>query len=104
MIDARFIPNPYFISELNQLNGKDPRVRQFVKKWPETQEFLDKYIHLLDYLIPLYEKEGRSYLTLAVGCTGGKHRSVSIAEEIYDHLKNQNRETSLIHRDIERLQ
>ena len=102
MIDVRFIPNPYFIPELKNLDGKDERVQQFVKKWPQTHEFFEKYFSLLNYLIPHYEKEGKSYLTIAVGCTGGKHRSVTIAEEIFAHLKdNLNREVGLTHRDME---
>jgi UPF0042 nucleotide-binding protein len=103
LIDVRFIPNPYFIPELKKLDGKDQRVQQFVKKWPETQEFLSKYLSLLEYLIPLYEKEGKSYLTIAVGCTGGQHRSVTISEEIFAHLKRPNRDVSLAHRDIDLL-
>ncbi len=101
LIDVRFIPNPYFIPELKNLDGKDERVKEFVKKWPETVRFFQKYFSLLEYLIPLYEKEGKSYLTIAVGCTGGRHRSVSIAEEISAYLKKLIRQVSLSHRDIE---
>lgn len=101
LIDVRFIPNPYFISELKSLNGKDEKVKKFVKKWPETQEFLEKYFSLLEYLLPLYKKEGKSYLTIAVGCTGGKHRSVAIAEEIFLLFRDINGEVTLTHRDIE---
>jgi len=101
LIDVRFIPNPYFIPELKQLDGKDDRVRRFVMKWRETREFLEKYLSLLEYLIPLYEKEGKSYLTIAIGCTGGRHRSVTIAEEIFEHLKAQKGEVALHHRDTE---
>ena len=103
LIDVRFIPNPYFIPELKKLDGKDERVRQFVKKWQETDSFLKKYFSLLEYLLPLYEKEGKSYLTVSVGCTGGRHRSVTIAEEIFDHLKRQRKEMTIIHRDIDRV-
>lgn len=101
LVDVRFIPNPYFLPHLKRLNGRDQRVREFVKKWPETQDFLAKYLSLLDFLLPLYEKEGKSYLTLAVGCTGGRHRSVTVAEEIYAHLKGARQEITLTHRDIE---
>jgi UPF0042 nucleotide-binding protein len=103
LIDVRFIPNPYFIPELKKLDGKDERVQQFVKKWQETDRFLKKYFALLEYLLPLYEKEGKSYLTVSVGCTGGRHRSVTIAEEIFDHLKRQRKEMTIIHRDIDRV-
>jgi len=101
LIDVRFIPNPYFIPELKNLNGKDEKVKQFVKRASETQKFYEKYLSLLEYLIPLYEKEGKSYLTIAVGCTGGRHRSVTIAEDIFNHLKKFNRKIILTHRDIE---
>lgn len=101
LIDVRFIPNPYYIPELKKLDGKDKRVRHFVKKWPETQKFLEKYFSLIEYLIPLYEKEGKAYLTFSVGCTGGRHRSVVIAEEIFSHLRNMGEKIILTHRDIE---
>ena len=101
LIDVRFIPNPFFIPELQKLDGKHARVQQFVEKCPETRQFLEKYIALLEYLFPLYKKEGKSYVTLGVGCTGGRHRSVTIAERIVDHFKNLNWEITLIHRDIE---
>ena len=101
VVDVRFLPNPYFVSELKGLDGTAPDVKDFVKKWDETQVFLQKYLDLLDYLIPLYEKEGKSYLTVSVGCTGGRHRSVVIAQEIYEHLKQKKAPVSLVHRDIE---
>ncbi len=101
LMDVRFIPNPFFIPELKKLDGGDERVRQFVMKWPETHAFLKKYFSLLEYLLPLYEKEGKSYLTIAVGCTGGKHRSVTIAQEISTRFEGLNREVTLTHRDIE---
>lgn len=101
MIDVRFIPNPYFIPELKKLDGTDERVRQFVLKWSETQLFVKKYLDLLAYLLPMYEREGKSYLTIAVGCTGGRHRSVTIAQEIYDSLKGEKREVALKHRDMD---
>ena len=101
LIDVRFVPNPHFVPELKSLDGRDDRVRQFIKKWPETQAFLEKYLALLEFLLPLFEKEGKSYLTIAVGCTGGRHRSVAIATEIFAFLKRGNREITLTHRDIE---
>jgi RNase adapter protein RapZ len=101
LIDVRFVPNPYFIPELKGLDGRDDRVRRFVRKWPETRDFLERYLTLLDFLVPLYEKEGKSYLTIAVGCTGGRHRSVAIATEIYEHVRALNRVTALTHRDLE---
>ena len=101
MIDVRFIPNPYFIPELKPLDGRDDRVWKYVKRWPETQGFLERYFSLLEHLVPLYEKEGKSYLTIAVGCTGGQHRSVTIAQEIFRHLASLKRDVVLSHRDID---
>ncbi len=101
VIDVRFLPNPYFIPELKALDGMSPKVQTFVKRWDETQIFLKKYLDLLDYLIPLYEKEGKSYLTVAVGCTGGRHRSVVISDEIFEYLNKKTDHVSLVHRDIE---
>jgi UPF0042 nucleotide-binding protein len=101
VIDVRFLPNPYFVSELRGLDGTAPEVQSFVKKWEETRAFLKKYLDLLDYLIPLYEKEGKSYLTVAVGCTGGRHRSVVVSQEICQHLEKRMDPVKLVHRDIE---
>ena len=101
VIDVRFLPNPYFVSELGGLDGTAPEVQAFVKKWDETPIFLKKYLDLLDYLVPLYKKEGKSYLTVAVGCTGGRHRSIVIANEIFQHLKKKIDRINLVHRDIE---
>ncbi len=101
VIDVRFLPNPYFVPELSGLDGTALGVQAFVKKWDETQIFLKKYLDLLDYLIPLYKKEGKSYLTVAVGCTGGRHRSIVVADEIFQHLKKKIDRINLVHRDIE---
>lgn len=101
VIDVRFLPNPYFVPELRGLDGTAPEVRTFVKKWDETNIFLKKYLDLLDYLVPLYKKEGKSHLTVAVGCTGGRHRSIVIADEFFRHLKKKIDRMHLVHRDIE---
>jgi UPF0042 nucleotide-binding protein len=101
IMDVRFLPNPYFVSELRSLPGTASEVRGFVERGEETRVFLEKYLDLLDYLIPLYEKEGKSYLTVAVGCTGGRHRSVVIAAKIYEHLKQKSAHINLMHRDVE---
>ncbi len=101
LIDVRFLPNPYYIPELKDLDGRDPQVQQFVLNTPEAMGFLEKYFSLIEYLIPFYENEGRPELTLAVGCTGGKHRSVVIAEEIRTYLKGLGRSATLSHRDME---
>ncbi len=101
VIDVRFLANPYFVPELKNLKGNSPKIEKYMDKWKETHVFLSKYLDLLGYLIPLYEKEGKSYLTIAVGCTAGSHRSVNIAERIYRELKKTVEVISLSHRDIE---
>ena len=83
VIDVRFLPNPYFVQELKNLDGTYPQVKEYMDRWKETHSFLKKYLDLLNYLVPLYEKEGKSSLTIAVGCTAGTHRSVSIAGTIF---------------------
>ncbi len=100
IIDVRFLANPFFVPELKPLDGESKPVRNFVLKHRETELFLQKYIDLIDYLIPLYEKEGKTYLNLAVGCTGGQHRSVVIARQLYEHISLDRSTVSLIHRDI----
>jgi UPF0042 nucleotide-binding protein len=100
IVDVRFLANPYFIPELKDLDGESQEIMDFILKNIETQTFLKKYFDLIDYLIPLYDNEGRSYLTIAVGCTGGRHRSVTIARSIYEHIKNVRRQVEVFHRDI----
>ena len=101
VIDVRFLPNPHFVQELRNLDGTSPKVKEFMDRWKETHIFLEKYLDLLNYLIPHYEKEGKSSLTIAVGCTAGTHRSVSIADAIYRELKKTTNLITLTHRDIE---
>jgi RNase adapter protein RapZ len=101
IMDVRFLANPYFVPELKTKSGEVAAVRQFVLSSPTTTQFLDNYLSLLDYLLPLYEKEGKAYLTIAIGCTGGRHRSVVIAQEIYDHILPVRSTVRLIHRDIQ---
>ncbi|MDD2388946.1 MAG: RNase adapter RapZ [Desulfobacterales bacterium] len=101
VIDVRFLSNPFFIPELKPLNGESPEIQNFVLNNPETRIFLQKYLDLLDFLIPLFEKEGKAYLTIAVGCTGGRHRSVTIAKAIYKHLLSGQHTINITHRDIE---
>ena len=100
IMDVRFLANPYFISELKHLDGNHAKIKKFVLGHPETLAFLKKYLDLLDYLIPLYEKEGKAYLTIAVGCTGGRHRSVTIAGAIFDHIRKTKDQIEIVHRDI----
>jgi UPF0042 nucleotide-binding protein len=101
VIDVRFLPNPHFVTDLKNMDGEAEEVRQYVMKFTETRSFLEKYFSLLDFLIPRYEKEGKTYLTIAVGCTGGRHRSVVVARAIYDHLDKKRRSIEITHRDIE---
>ncbi len=101
LVDVRFLVNPYFLPELKSSTGKSEKVKEFVLNDPNSTIFLDKYIGLLKFLIPLYEKEGKTYLTIAVGCTGGRHRSVAIAETIYGQILKTNTQVMISHRDIE---
>ncbi len=99
LFDARFLPNPYFISELKSFNGTDPRVFKFVFSTPEAEESFQKLRDLISYLIPQYQREGKAYLTVAVGCTGGKHRSVAFVERLADEL-SEGRKIRIVHRDM----
>ena len=101
VLDVRFLPNPYFLQELKSLNGTSSRVKEYMDRYKETHIFMKKYLDLLNYIIPLYEKEGKSSLTIAVGCTAGRHRSVSIADNIFKELKRTKDLIALTHRDIE---
>ena len=101
IMDVRFLPNPYFISALKPLDGRNDTVRSFVLEKAETKTFIDKYLDLLDFLIPQYEKEGKAYLTIGVGCTGGRHRSVVVAESVFNHICTPERDINLSHRDID---
>ena len=100
--DVRFLANPYFVPELKELDGECREVKEFVLENEQARQFLAKYTDLLDYLIPLYEKEGKAYLTIAIGCTGGHHRSVAIARELYNHIKTQGKQIEITHRDVNR--
>jgi UPF0042 nucleotide-binding protein len=102
MFDVRFLPNPHWEPELRSLTGLDDPVREYVFSHAEAGEFLDKTSDLLDFLLPHYEAEGKSYLTIAVGCTGGRHRSVALAEAIGAHLSNNGVDTTVHHRDVDR--
>jgi RNase adapter protein RapZ len=102
IIDVRFLNNPFFIHKLKQLTGKSKAVKDFVLNNDKAKIFLEKYLDLLDFLIPLYEKEGKAYLSIAIGCTGGHHRSVAVALKIYEHISIPGRHTTISHRDIDR--
>lgn len=100
VFDVRFLPNPYFVPELKGLTGKDPKVAAYVLDREETQQFLGKVEDLCRFLFPRYQKEGKAYLTVALGCTGGKHRSVAIAAELTQRLSSQQLRVQLWDRDI----
>jgi len=102
MFDCRFLPNPYWDESLRAHSGLEPEVRTYVLDRPETLEFLDKLDDLLTMLIPAYMKEGKSYLTVAMGCTGGRHRSVALAEELSRRLDAHGLPTTVFHRDVNR--
>lgn len=102
VFDVRFIPNPYYIDTLKNHTGKEKAVREFVVKWDETGEFINKVEDLLEYLIPYYIKEGKSQLVISIGCTGGRHRSVTIAEEISKLLNEKGHRVIVDHRDIDK--
>lgn len=100
VMDVRFLPNPYFIEELKEKTGTDADVKEYLQGFESYNDFVRRFKDLIGYILPLYKKEGRSYLNIAVGCTGGKHRSVAIAEEISDLIKGSGYNSRLIHRDI----
>jgi RNase adapter protein RapZ len=102
VFDVRFLPNPHFIPEFRKLTGKHPKVARYVRQFPQTQEFLDKTADMLTFLLPHYIKEGKSYLTVAFGCTGGQHRSVFIAEEMKKRLATEGYRVTTAHRDMPR--
>lgn len=102
VLDVRFLPNPYFVEELTPRTGEDPRVQDYVLGQPETRAFLDHLFGFLDFLLPRYQEEGKTHLTLAVGCTGGQHRSVVITIVLGEHLNQGNFPFTLSHRDLPR--
>ncbi|MFT4111904.1 RNase adapter RapZ [Silvibacterium sp.] len=102
VFDVRFLPNPHFVPEFRKLTGRHPKVVGYVGHFPQTKEFLDKVTDLLLFLLPHYINEGKSYLTVAFGCTGGQHRSVMIAEEMKKRLARENYQVKAHHRDMPR--
>ena len=103
VFDVRFLPNPYYLEELRPKTGNDPEIQQFVMKSPEAGEFLDKLEDMVRFLIPNYIKEGKNRLVIAIGCTGGKHRSVTLTNALYERLKkNQKYGLRAEHRDIDK--
>jgi UPF0042 nucleotide-binding protein len=102
VFDVRFLPNPHFVPEFRHLTGRHPKVAAYIRKYPQTEEFLERTTELLLFLLPHYIEEGKSYLTLAFGCTGGQHRSVMIAEEVRKQLVKEGYRVKVAHRDMPR--
>ncbi len=99
VFDVRFLPNPHFVPEFRPLTGRDPKVAKYIRSFPQTSEFIQRISDLLIYLLPHYIHEGKSYLTIAFGCTGGQHRSVMIAEDVAKRLKKAGYRVKVAHRD-----
>jgi UPF0042 nucleotide-binding protein len=102
VLDCRFLPNPFWVEELRPFSGKDEPVRAYVLGQPESQAFLEKVDELLTSILPAFAREGRSYLTIAMGCTGGRHRSVTLAQELATRLEKHGEAVPVFHRDIDR--
>ncbi len=102
LFDVRFLPNPHFVPELRPLTGLDPEIRAFLHQQPEYEEFYRRLLDFISYLIPQYKKEMKSYLTIGIGCTGGRHRSVAIAQRLGDDLEKAGHNVEIVHRDYRR--
>ncbi|WP_054251683.1 RNase adapter RapZ [Neofamilia massiliensis] len=102
VFDIRFIPNPYYIKELKPQSGKDPAVKDYVFSFDDTKIFMDKIEDLIKFVVPRYIKEGRLQLTVGIGCTGGRHRSVALSEELKNRLKDEDIKVVVDHRDLDR--
>ena len=102
LFDVRFLPNPHFVPEFRPLSGRHPKVAKYIRSFPQTQEFISRISDLLVYLLPHYVREGKSYLTIGFGCTGGQHRSVMIAEEVGKRLRKGGYHVKVVHRDSPR--
>jgi UPF0042 nucleotide-binding protein len=100
LFDVRHLPNPHFIPELRRLSGHDSRVVKYLRSLAEVKETLDRFSDLLDYLLPLYKREGKSYVTVGIGCTGGRHRSVMVANALASRLRRAGFDANAVHRDV----
>ena len=100
LFDVRHLPNPHFVAELRDLSGHDRRVVEFLSASGEVRETIRRFTELIDYLLPLYKREGKSYVTIGIGCTGGRHRSVMVANQIARHLRRAGYDASAVHRDV----
>ncbi|MFW6149516.1 MAG: RNase adapter RapZ [Atribacterota bacterium] len=102
VFDVRFLPNPYYNNELSVLSGKDDKIKDYLMQFPVTQQFIERFFSLIDFIIPYYVKEGKNYLSIAIGCTGGRHRSVFLVEQFHQLLKPKNYNIFVRHRDIKK--
>jgi RNase adapter protein RapZ len=102
LFDVRHLPNPFFVAGLRELSGHDRRVVEYLKEQPEVAETLRRFSDLLDYLLPLYKREGKSYVTVGIGCTGGRHRSVMVANALARRLRRAGFQAQAIHRDVKK--
>jgi len=102
VFDARFLPNPYYNTELSELSGKDDKIKDYLMQFPVTQQFIERFFSLIDFIIPYYVKEGKNYLSVAIGCTGGRHRSVFLVDQFQQLLKPKNYHIFVRHRDIKK--
>ncbi|MDD4601769.1 MAG: RNase adapter RapZ, partial [Negativicutes bacterium] len=100
VFDVRFLPNPFYVESLRRKSGIVPEVSDYIWKWPITQQFMEKLGGLVDFLVPNYIREGKSQLVIAIGCTGGLHRSVFVAHKVYEGLKSKGYKVTIEHRDI----
>lgn len=100
VMDVRFLPNPYYIESLRSKTGNDQEVQDYILKWPVADKFYDKFFDLIEFLLPEYKKEGKSHLSVAIGCTGGKHRSVTTVNKLKEFLADKDFNISIEHRDI----
>jgi len=100
LFDVRHLPNPYFEKKLKEFSGEDPKIIEFLEKYDEVKETIDRFADLLKYLLPFYKREGKSYLTIGIGCTGGRHRSVMVANKLTSELKKEGYDVSVGHRDM----
>ena len=100
VFDVRFLPNPFYIDELKMLTGNDAPVRDYVMSFEESKIFMEKLEDMIRFLIPNYVKEGKNQLVIAIGCTGGQHRSVALVNEVADHFKELGKQVVVIHRDL----
>jgi UPF0042 nucleotide-binding protein len=102
VFDVRFLPNPHFVPELKDMSGNDQPVVEYLNESEEARETVRRFCELLDFLMPLYQREGKSYVTVAIGCTGGRHRSVAVANEIGKHLNRGEQRARVTHRDVKK--